>query len=382
MEDRRANPVPFQPGLNLQEVSGSLGDLGTFLPLTLALAQVCGVPLAASFLVAGLGHLITAARYPIPIPVQPMKAIAALAIAGGLSAASVHAAGLIMAAIVLLLAGSGLASRLQDWIPLPLVRGLQLGLGALLALRGLDWLAPGLSGDLLPWTLAALALAAAGLRWRLPAALAIVALGTVWIWPTIAAAGLRPAPPSLAWPGGDDFAAALPMVAAQLPTTLLNSVLAVVVLSQDLFPRLPKRAVTARGLCTTVGGLNLLGGVLGGTPVCHGSGGLAAQYRFGARGNGALIIQGTIKVVLALAAGGTLSVWVAAFPRPLLGVLVLVAGGELIRVGLRLPGRSNGAVAGLVATGVLLHQTLIGVTLGGGLYWLLRNRCPPSEETP
>lgn len=370
------------PRFTLQEASGSLGDLGTFLPLTLALAQVCGIPLAASFCVAGLAHLITAARYPIPVAVQPMKAIAALAIAGGLSAASVHAAGLIMAGLVLLLALTGIAGRLQDWIPLPLVRGLQLGLGAVLVWRGVDWLLPGLSGPLLPGTLAALALAAAGLRWRVPAALAIVALGTVWVWPSVADAGIRTWTPTLGLPAADEFAAALPLVAAQLPTTLLNSVLAVVVLSRDLFPKLSHRAVTARGLCTTVGGLNLLGGVLGGTPVCHGSGGMAAQYRFGARSNCALIIQGGAKLILAVAAGGTLAVWVAAFPRPFLGVLILVAGGELLRVGLRVPDRSAGTVAGVVAGGVCLHQTALAVAIGGGLYWILRRHKPPPEANP
>lgn len=356
-----------RPRLTLSELSGSLGDLGTFLPLTLALAVACDVPLAASFFVAGVAHLVTAWRYPIPIPVQPMKAIAALAIGGGLAADSIYLAGLLMAVTLLVLAATGGADRLQEWIPLALVRGLQLGLGALLAWRGIQWLAPGLTGNGTVWVLSALALACLSLRWRFPSALIIVLGGVCLVWPQIRATGWALWWPAPALPDPSAWRDALTLTTAQLPTTLLNSVVAVVVLARDLFPRLPRGAVTARGLCTTVGGLNLFTAIFGGTPVCHGSGGLAAQYRFGARSNAALWVLGGLKIALALAAGGTLAALVAVYPKPLLGVLVLISGLELIRVGVRDAGFRGRYVAALVAGGVLLQQTVVAVALG----WLL-----------
>lgn len=362
-----ARPEVPRPRLTLSELSGSLGDLGTFLPLTLALAVACDVPLAASFFVAGIAHLVTAWRYPIPIPVQPMKAIAALAIGGGLAADSVYLAGLMMAIALLLLAATGGAERLQAWIPLSLVRGLQLGLGALLAWRGLEWLAPGVAGAHAPWVVAALALACLSLRWRFPSALFIVLGGLLLVWPQIRDTGWTPWWPTVMLPDPTAWRDALDLATAQLPTTLLNSVVAVVVLARDLFPRLPQTAVTARGLCTTVGGLNLLPALFGGSPVCHGSGGLAAQYRFGARSNMALWFLGGLKITLALAAGGTLAALVAVYPKPLLGVLVLISGLELIRVGLRDAGFRGRYVAALVAGGVVLQQTVAAVALG----WLL-----------
>jgi hypothetical protein len=356
-----------RPRLTLSELSGSLGDLGTFLPLTLALAVACDVPLAASFFVAGVAHLITARRYPIPIPVQPMKAIAALAIGGGLAADSIYLAGALMAAALLTLAITGGADRLQAWIPLALVRGLQLGLGALLAWRGFEWLAPGLAGDQMLWVSSALLLACLSLRWRFPSALIIVLGGLLLVWPQIRATGWAPWWPTPVAPDPSAWRDALTLATAQLPTTLLNSVVAVVVLSRDLFPNLPRSAVTARGLCVTMGGLNLFSAAFGGTPVCHGSGGLAAQYRFGARSNVALWILGGLKIALALAAGGTLAALVAVYPKSLLGVLVLISGLELIRVGLQDAGFRGRYVAALVAGGVLLQQTVAAVALG----WLV-----------
>ena len=357
-----------QTRFGLQEFSGSLGDLGTFLPLSLAMAQICGVPLAASFLVAGIAHWVTALRYPIPIAVQPMKAIAALAIAGGLSAGTVYASGLIMAVLVLLIAVTGTADRLYRSLPLSLVRGLQLGIGSLLLWRGVQWLAPALldfgASSLAPWVLAALAIAVAGLRWRVPAALLIMLAGTALVWPQIGFEGVALWWPSLVWPQAQEFVAALPVVATQLPTTLLNSVIAVVVLSRDLYPRLPATTVTPRGLCTTVGGLNIMAAMFGGLPLCHGSGGLAAQHRFGARSNGALWMLGGLKIGLALFAGATLTALVVAFPKALLGVLLLVSGLELIRVGLRLPHSQAGVAAFVVAAGVLLQQIVLAVVLG------------------
>lgn len=356
-----------RPRLTLQEVSGSLGDLGTFLPLTLALAVACGVPLAASFFVAGLAHLVTAWRYPIPIPVQPMKAIAALAIGGGLAADSVYLAGLMTAVALLIIAATGAADRLQEWIPRPLVRGLQLGLGGVLAWRGIEWMAPGLAGGLAPWVIGALILAGLTLRWRVPSALIIVVGGIFLVWPEMRAADWAPWWPTLTLPDPRAWRDAVTLATAQLPTTLLNSVVAVVVLARDLFPKLPRTTVTARGLCTTVGGLNFLSAAFGGTPVCHGSGGLAAQYRFGARSNVALWILGGLKIALALGAGGALAALVTVYPKPLLGVLVAISGLELMRVGLRDAGIRNSPVSALVAVGVLMHQTVIAVLLG----WLL-----------
>lgn len=68
----------------------------------------------------------------------------------------------------------------------------------------------------------------------------------------------------------------------QVPLTTLNSVIAVCFLSADLLPNVKAPSVTAVGMSVTM--MNLVGCWFGSMPVCHGSGGLAAQYRFGAVG--------------------------------------------------------------------------------------------------
>src|SRR5690606_10700951 len=55
---------------NLQELSGSLGDLGTFLPLSVAMALTCGLDIGLIFIFAGLMNVITGVVFRQPIPVQ------------------------------------------------------------------------------------------------------------------------------------------------------------------------------------------------------------------------------------------------------------------------------------------------------------------------
>ena len=203
----------------LREVSGGLGDLGAFLPLTLALAAAGAISFPAAVAFAGVAHLVTAVRYPLPIAVQPMKAIAAAGIATPLAAAAVPLAGLTMGLLVSVLALGGALSRLQQWIPMAIVRGMQMGVGGMLILRGAEWVAQNALVDG-PWLLgAAVAMIGLGLLTRLPAALLVCVLGG-----SVAGLNMGAAVAPMASAGVDltTWAAAAPLVAAQLPMTLLN----------------------------------------------------------------------------------------------------------------------------------------------------------------
>ena len=68
-------------------------------------------------------------------------------------------------------------------------------------------------------------------------------------------------------------------------------------------------------------------------PVCHGSGGLAAQYRFGARSGASIIFLGLLKLLLGLFASEIALAIFNGFPNVLLCVLVIAAGLELVGVG-------------------------------------------------
>jgi len=116
----------------LNEVAGSLGDLGTFLPLAIGLIAVNGVNPTALFLCAGLLYIGAGLCYGLPIPVQPLKATAAIAISLSVPAEAIRAVAFWVGA--LLLAVSLL--RPDAWLPKiftrPVVRGIQLGLAVLL----------------------------------------------------------------------------------------------------------------------------------------------------------------------------------------------------------------------------------------------------------
>lgn len=170
---------------------------------------------------------------------------------------------------------------------------------------------------------------------RVPYALIIFLLGLVFSILTVGS-GLLPTfkiwHPRIYVPGAEAFmTGALDAGLGQIPLTTLNSIIAVSYLSSDLLPHLPAPSVTAMGISVAM--MNLVGGWFGAMPVCHGSGGLAAQYRFGARSGASIVFLGLLKVTLGLLFGETLVGLLRQYPKSLLGIMVLAAGLELAKVG-------------------------------------------------
>lgn len=329
----------------LAELSGSLGDLGTLLPLMISLALNNSIDLAATLVFSGLTNILTGAVYGIPLPVQPMKAIAAVAIAQNFSKDETAAAGLVMGAAVFLLSATGLLRWLHRVVPVPVVKGIQVGAGLSLAISAgtkmilpLNWVAPAYDNRV--WVTAAFTLLViASLYPRMPYAMIVFVFGLILAATVVPPVdndkgphrGLwRPhpfAPQGSAWRTGA-IDAAIP----QLPLTTLNSILAVVSLAGTLFPDYPATpSTTSIGFSVAIA--NLIGCWFGAMPVCHGSGGLAGQYRFGARSGASIIILGTVKLVLGLFVGDGIVPLLQRIPKSLLGIMVLAAGVELAKVG-------------------------------------------------
>jgi hypothetical protein len=80
----------------LAELSGSLGDLGTLLPLMTALVITRSISLPATLLFTGAANVLTGVAFGIPLPVQPMKAIAAVAVARKFTLEETAAAGVVV----------------------------------------------------------------------------------------------------------------------------------------------------------------------------------------------------------------------------------------------------------------------------------------------
>src|ERR1700730_13999266 len=67
-------------GWNVQEVSGSLGDLGTFLPHIVGAITVVRMDPTGILTTFGLFYALSGAFYGVPMAVQPMKAASAAAL--------------------------------------------------------------------------------------------------------------------------------------------------------------------------------------------------------------------------------------------------------------------------------------------------------------
>ena len=311
------------------EFAGAFGDLGTDLPLLVGIVAATGMDATTAFVVFGALQIASGLAYRLPMPVQPLKAMAAIAIAGKLAPPLLAAGGLIVGVVMLLLARSGALEWIARTVPKPVVRGIQVGLGIQLAILALTRFlsANGRAG----WLLAAVSLAlVVGLRnnRRVPAALVVLALGLVvaaLTWPAGAPLPLGMRLPVLItrWPTAREFAeASLLLALPQLALSLGNSVLATKQVVADLFPDRPP--LTVRRIGTTYGLMNLLAAPLGGIPVCHGSGGIAGHYAFGARTGASGVIYGTFLVLSGLFLVGDPAAFQRLFPGPVLGTLLLV----------------------------------------------------------
>lgn len=331
----------------LAELSGSLGDLGTLLPLMTALVITNSISLPSTLLFTGAANAFTGIAFGIPLPVQPMKAIAAVAIARKFTLEENAAAGLVVAALVGLLSITGLINWANRVTPIPVVKGIQVGAGLSLCLsagttmlKPLSWTGPWW-GDNVLWAIAAAFLLLATVAYpKLPYALIVFSIGL--LLSALGPTSSSPSQPSTAipilHPSVSDFWTAISTASlGQLPLTILNSVIAASALSADLLPSPPYPAaptVTSLGVSVTL--INLLGCCFGAMPACHGSGGLAGQYRFGARSGSSIILLGAVKFllgILALWKGEGIVALLAGIPKSLLGVLVLAAGVELAKVG-------------------------------------------------
>jgi len=311
------------------EIAGAFGDLGTDLPLLVGVVLATGMDAPAAFVAFGILQILSGVAYRLPMPVQPLKAMAAIAIAGKIAPPLLAAGGLIVGVTMLLLANTGALEWIARTVPKAVVRGIQVGLGIQLLTLAVTRFLP--SGGTSGWILGAVALgviAAMRHNRHIPAGLVVLALGLGYAavtWPANLAGpwGFHlPTLPSR-WPTGDEFArAALLLALPQIALSLGNSVLATRQVVADFFPE--REPLTVQRIGTTYGVMNLVAAPLGGLPVCHGSGGIVGHYIFGARTGGSAIIYGTALLFAGLFLVGDPAAFQRLVPGPVLGALLFV----------------------------------------------------------
>ena len=165
-------------------------------------------------------------------------------------------------------------------------------------------------------------------------------------------------------PTAADFTfALLALVLPQIPMTLGNAVIAYADLSEEYFGAQSKK-VTYKATCISMALANFLSFSIGGMPLCHGAGGLAAHYRFGARTAGSNLMIGVIFTALAIFLGRHCLAIVYLLPLSVLGVLLLFAGSQLALAVLDLKDRKELFVC-LIILGITLATNLAAVFIAG-----------------
>ena len=343
---------------NRMELAGSLGDLGTLLPLAMGMILINGLNPVGIFMGVGLFYIFSGIYFRVTSPVEPMKVISAYAIATGITATQIQASSVWIFVFLLVVGATGLITLIGRYIPRPVVRGVQLSTGVLLVTQGIR-LMLGTStfqtlhraaepflrvqsigglpiGIVLGTVLGLMALLLLDNR-RVPAALVVVGAGILVGAVLGTGEGLDrlrigvylPGFLPYGLPSGADFSfALLVLVLPQIPMTLGNAVIANADLSVQYFPNDGQR-VTYRALCVSMALANLGGFLLGGMPMCQGAGGLASRYRFGARTAGSNLIAGAMFLILALLFGPHVLALVHMLPMAVLGVLLTFAGAQL-----------------------------------------------------
>lgn len=320
------------------DVAGAFGDIGVLFPIAIALITLNQLNATAVFLAAGLAYILAGWYFRVPMPVQPFKAVAAIALALGLAPQEIASAGLLIGLLLALIAATNLAGLLARLFTLPVVRGIQLGLGLLLAREGLKLIfekQAALSWNQLPlfgWEIAVVAAVVLLLfirSERFPASLLLLGCGLI-LGLSAYGAGFRhlqwgPIPLSLIHLNGAELWRVVPLlVIPQFALTFGNSIVASESTARILYGERASR-VTIRGLAASIAVMNVASAVILGSPLCHGSGGITAHYRFGARSPKSNYVIGAVCLLLAAIGTAALAV-LRLIPIAVLGVFLVYVG--------------------------------------------------------
>jgi SulP family sulfate permease len=364
--------------IDRHELAGAVADVGVLVPIAAALIVKNGLSATAVLLPAALLYITAGLVYRLPVPVQPLKAFGAIAIAKGLGADDIAAGALLMGAIFLVLGRAGLIDLAARAFPKPLIRGVQLSVG-LLFLKiawGLVHAPPKSfrAHALDPAAAVPLAIAfllVALLFRRRMIALIFVGVGAaVAIGQTAGDLSFGPSAlhaPHLGW--GMLGTAFTVLVLPQLPLSFANSCIATADAARTYFGSAAERVRPGR-LATTLGAANLLSGAISGMPVCHGAGGMTAHRSFGARTAAAPLFMGVLLLVLALGVGAGLATLLAAFPLTILAAMLAAAG--VMHIGLLRDLKGVPAWALAIAVGVtgLAANLAVGLAVGLVAWWV------------
>jgi len=366
---------------NRHEFSGSFGDIGTDFPLIVAMILAADLHAPSVLIMFGVMQVLTGVVYKMPMPAQPLKAMATLVIAQQLGGGLLFGAGLAIGVVMLILSLSGALDGLSRLVPKVVIRGLQLGLGITLALLAFRQYIPAdhFNGYILAILAFVLILWLMGNK-KMPAALVVIVLGFAYallfkleLGDLAQAIGLNL--PQWNLPTSDNILKGFLLLALpQIPLSLGNSVLATQQVAKDLFP--DKKPLTIKKIGITYSAMNLINPFFSGIPTCHGAGGIVGHYTFGGRTGGSAVIYGLMYLILGLFFGENFEIVIQVFPLPILGVILLFESLALMLLIRDVVHEKKGFVitlmVGVIAAG-LPYGFLIAMLVGSVLYYMPLN---------
>ncbi len=382
-DNPRALSFARSPGHNRfdrLEWAGAFGDLGTLVPFVVAYISLLKMDPFGILLAFGIAQIIAGLYYKTPFPVQPMKAIGAVATTQAaqtivITPNAVYGAGIVTGIVWFLLGITGAAQKVAGLISRPVATGIIMGLGFSFMLEGIkmmsqSWL---LGGFALLGTLLLLTNRAVPVMFLLLVVGAIAAvvqnpvlleelgnMSTDFRLPRFALADMT-------W---KEFLIGTVFLALpQVPLTLGNAVIAVTEENNRLFP---DRPVTEKKVSISTGIMNLLGPAIGAVPMCHGAGGMAGHVRFGARTGGALVILGVVLVITALVFSGSVETLLKFFPAPILGVILFLTGAQLALGSCEFGRNKNDRFVSLITAACAVWNIGLAFVLGMATYHLLK----------
>lgn len=354
---------------NLRELAGSMGDFGTLLPLAIGYIAICDVHPAGLLIMIGIANIITGIVYKLPMPVEPMKVIAVVAIAQHWTPSMVYASAFAMGIVWIVFALTGLISWIEKVTPKSVIRGIQTTLGVMLAIEAFKLISTA-------WLLGVISiLIVLFLRKNkyAPAAIVLMAVGFGMVF--FRGEFQLIEKPALTLPRFTTFTMTeiwqVMILAgfAQIPLTITNATIATSSLIKNYWP---ERKINTTQLAWNQGLMNVIFPFFGGMPLCHGAGGLASQYYYGARTGGANILEGLTEICLGLFFSASIVGIFTYFPMAIIGGMMFLVGVELTKFAWKV--KIDVEFVPLIITVVvaLLTNMAIGYVSGIAVHYLIR----------
>ena len=124
---------------NLRELAVSMCDFGTLLPLAIGYIVVNGLNPAGFLIMMGIVNVFLGLTYKLPMPLQPKKTVATVAIAQGWAPSLIYSTGFGLGIVWLFLYFTNLIQKIVKYTPKSVTRGITLALGITLFRTGFEF---------------------------------------------------------------------------------------------------------------------------------------------------------------------------------------------------------------------------------------------------